>query len=88
MLNLCFISGRVLNKIDLKFIYDPERKSLNKKHTSIVVIELELEDKQIINLHAYDEMADFIYKHVVQNDTIWVIGELRDNIIKIYEISK
>lgn len=87
MLNLCFLSGRVLNKIDLKFIYDSERKSLDKKHTSIVIIEIELEDKQIIKLHAYDEMADFVYRYVEKNNMIWIIGKLTNNIVEICEIN-
>lgn len=85
-MNLCFISGKVANKIDLKFIYNPVTKSLNKRHTSIVLVNLELEDSQIIKLCGYDEMADYIYKNIKQNDIIWIRGSISMDIVEIYEI--
>ena len=36
MVNLCFLSGKVINERDLKFIYDSRKKTLGKKYISIV----------------------------------------------------
>ena len=86
-MNLCFLSGKIANEVDLKFIYNPVTKSLNKRHTSIVLIDLELEDGQIIKLHGYDEMADFIYRNVKQNDIILIRGSISIDVVEVYEIA-
>ena len=46
MINLCFLSGTIKNKIDFKFIYNSKTKSLSKKHTSIVLLDLEIENDE------------------------------------------
>ena len=30
MINLCFLNGKVVNKIDLKFVYNSQKRSLEK----------------------------------------------------------
>ena len=88
MINLCFIKGKVVDKKELKFVYDKNKKSLSKSHICIIKLELELEDKQTIYLKAYNEMADFVYKNVNEEDIIMLQGVLRDNIVEIEEIEK
>ena len=77
MINLCFLSGKVINEIDLKFVYNSQKRSLDKKHTSIAKIELELQDGQIIQLHAYNEMADYVFRYIKKDDYIFVQGEVK-----------
>ena len=84
-MNICFIMGKILNKIDLKFVYDKNKKSLSKKNISVVKLELELGDKQKIEAKAYNEMADYIYKNIKQNDIVLIKGKLRENYIDIEE---
>ena len=83
MINLCFSSGKVINKIDLKFVYNSQKRSLDKKHTSIAKIELELQDGQVIQLHAYNEMADYVFKNINQGDYITVQGRVKDSYVEI-----
>ena len=83
MINLCFLSGKVINEIDLKFVYNSQKRSLDKKHTSIVKIELELQDGQVIQLHAYNEIADYVFINVKKGDYIFVQGEVKSNYVEI-----
>ncbi len=86
MINLCFLSGKVINEIDLKFVYNSQKRSLDKKHTSIAKIELELQDEQVIQLHAYNEMADYVFRNVKKSDYIFVQGEVKNNYVEIKQI--
>ena len=61
-MNWCIISGKVINKIELKFVFNNRQKKLVKEHVSLVKIWLELENKQIVKLHAYNKKADYFYK--------------------------
>ena len=86
MINLCFLYGKVINEIDLKFIYNDRNKSLDKKHISIVKIELRLLDGQVIHLHAYNELADDVFKNICKNDFITIQGKMRSNYVEIEQI--
>ena len=83
MINLCFLSGKVINEIDLKFVYNSQKRSLDKKHTSIVKIEFELQDGQVLQLHAYNEIADYVFINVKKGDYIFVQGEVKSNYVEI-----
>lgn len=83
---LCILSGKIVNEINLKFIYSAKEKSLSKKHISIVEIEFEIERKQIIKLYAYDEMADFVYRNLKKDDYILIEGKIRDKFVETYYI--
>ena len=43
MINRCYISGKIVNKIDLKFIYNEQTKSIGKKHVSVIELDIELD---------------------------------------------
>ena len=68
-MNLCYLIGKVISKIELYFM-------LNSKHIAIVLFELELENKNIIKIKCYDELADFAYKNIKQNDNIFIEGKI------------
>ena len=86
MINLCFLYGKVINEIDLKFIYNDRNKSLDKKHISIVKIELRLLDGQVIHLHAYNEVADDVFKNIRKDDFITIQGKIRSNYVEVESI--
>ena len=86
MINLCFLNGKVINEIDLKFIYDRRKKTLSKKNTSIVKIKLELLDGQVIELYAYNDMADYVFRTVKKCDYITIQGKLRNNYVEVEQI--
>ena len=83
MINLCFLSGKVINEIDLKFIYNSGKKTLGKKNISTVKIELELLDGQEIELHAYNEVADYVFRNIHKNDFITIKGKVRNGYVEI-----
>lgn len=86
MLNLCYLSGKILNKVDLKFIYDSKRKSISKRHTSVVELILRLENENIIVAKGYDDIADLIYRKLKQCDIILIEGRLRENGVEILDL--
>lgn len=87
-INLCILSGKVINEIDLKFIYNSQKKNLGKKYISIAIIMLEIEKKQIVELHGYNEMADYIYRSILKEDKIILEGKLRNKYVEIEFINK
>lgn len=86
MINLCFLSGKVKNEIDFKFIYNVKTKRLSKKHTSIVLIDLEIDKEQVVKAYAYDETADWIYQNIDKDEVIYISGRMRDVKVEIFEI--
>ena len=86
MINLCFLSGKVINEIDLKFVYNTKKKSLDKKHISIAEIELKLQDGQIVQLHAYNEMADYVFRNIHKGEHITIQCEIKNGYIEIKQI--
>ncbi|MCI9039829.1 MAG: hypothetical protein HFJ29_08265 [Clostridia bacterium] len=86
MINLCFLSGKVKNEIDFKFIYNAKTKRLSKKHTSIVLIDLEIDKEQVVKAYAYDKTADWIYQNIDKDEVIYISGRMRDVKVEIFEI--
>ena len=86
MINLCFLKGKIIDITDYKFIYDKNNKSIRNKHIGIIKLQLEIEDKQIVWLKGYDEIADFIYQKLKKGDKIFIEGGIEDNIVEIDKI--
>lgn len=88
IMNICFLYGKIVSDIDLKFFYN------NKIHNSVVpfVIEVDYKNstrnlkKQKIFLHAYDENADIIYRKYKKEMFIKIIGETTGKYVIIKEI--
>ena len=68
-MNLCFLIGKIISQIQYKFI-------INSKDTAIVIFKLQLQNKSIVTIKAYNEMADFYYSHFDVNDVICIQGRL------------
>ena len=68
-MNLCFCIGKIIGKIDFKFI-------LNSKNISIAIFKIQLSNKSIITVKAYDEEADYIYRTLNENDIIAIEGKI------------
>lgn len=83
MINLCFLSGIVKNEVDLKFIYDVNTKSLSKKHTTIVLIDLAIEKGQMVKACAYDKVAEDIYSNIQKDDFVMICGSINKKYIEI-----
>lgn len=68
-MNLCFLIGKIISQIQYKFI-------INSKDTAIAIFKLQLQNKSIVIIKAYNEMADFFYRHFNKNDVICIKGRL------------
>ena len=78
-MNICIVAGKIVSEIEFKFI-------INSKHKSIVYFDLELLNKSIVKVKAYDEIADYVYSKI-KNDIVLIDGKLRDDgSIEIQEI--
>ena len=81
-MNECFLIIKRVNDIDFRFI-------INQKQKSIVRFKAKLLNDSRIEVFAYDELADYIYKKDLE--TFVIRGKLRANmsveIIEIYNLS-
>ena len=68
-MNEVFLIGKIVTEIEFKFI-------INSKHISIVLFEIELLNKSVVRVKAYDEMADFVYSKLKKDHTIFVNGKI------------
>ena len=81
-MNIVIISGKIISDIDFNFIYNKDKK---EKHTSIAVCKIKLENKSMINVYGYDEIADILYKN--DFEYIYVEGRIDNNMmVEIYKI--
>ena len=83
-MNEVFLIGKVIGKITFKFI-------INSKNKSIACFNIEIpknktRDKQIINLKAYNELADLAYSRLKEDDQIFINGKIEENVIKVKSI--
>ena len=53
-MNLCFLIGKIISEINFKFV-------LNSKNISIAYFKIELNNKSIVEVKAYNELADYCY---------------------------
>ena len=81
-MNICFLIGKIVSEIDFKFIVN------SKKYYSISIFQIELNNKSIIKVKGYNEIADFCYRRLLKNDYINLYGELNSKgeieILEIY----
>ena len=71
-MNICFLMGKIISEIEFKFI-------IQGKNTAIATFQIELENKSIITVKGYNEIADYCYKDLKNIDTIMIQGRLEEN---------
>lgn len=71
-MNLCILLGKIVSEIEFKFI-------IKGKNRSIAYFDMELLNKSIIRINAYDKNADYIYRKMNTGKEIIVKGKLRAN---------
>ena len=64
-MNLCILLGKIVSEIEFKFMINSENKS-------IVYFNIELLNKSIMQIKAYNEMADCIYRKLKKGQIIIV----------------
>ena len=78
-MNICFFIGKIISDIDFKFIVN------NRKYNSIVIFQIELNNKSIITLKDYNEIADFCYRNLEKNNIIIAVTFLNSKLDGIVE---
>ena len=68
-MNKCFLIGKIKSDIEYKFI-------INSKNTAIAYFYIELLNKSIIKIKAYNDLADKCYSKLNKLDNICIIGYL------------
>lgn len=71
-MNLCILFGKIISEIEFKFIIKGNNKS-------ITYFYMELLNKSIVCIKAYDDMADLIYRKLRKKQNIIIKGEIRNN---------
>lgn len=71
-MNKCFFVGKIIGNIDFKFI--KQRK--NRRNNSISIFQLKLLDGNLINIKAYNEIADLCYSSLKKNDFVFITGKI------------
>lgn len=69
-MNECFVMGKIISNIDFEFIVN------SKKYYSISIFQIKLNNKSIMTVKGYNEIADFCYKSLIKNNCITLYGEL------------
>ena len=78
-MNICFFIGKIISDIDFKFIVN------NRKYNSIVIFQIESNNKSIITLKGYNEIADFCYRNLEKNNIIIAVTFLNSKLEGIVE---
>ena len=67
-MNEVFLIGKIISNIEFKFI-------INSKNKAIACFEIETNDKQIVRIQAYNQLADFVYSKFIN-------GYIENNVVK------
>ena len=87
-MNKVYLAGEIIEISELKFFYN------SKKHNSQIIVRLKtfesnLIKSTIINLKAYDNIADIIYRSYNNRDVIFLEGRIINyadvEIVRVYE---
>ena len=65
-MNEVFLIGKIISDIEFKFI-------INSKNKAIACFEIKTADKQIVRIQAYNQLADFTYSKLNENDKVLVL---------------
>ena len=73
-MNICFLYGKIISDIDFKFIMN------NKNKTSIIVYKIQLNNKSIVTVKGYNEIADWCYRNLMLENYCIIEGYIDSKI--------
>ena len=73
-MNLVFIKGKIIEKIEFKFIYSKNKTKNTPNY--LAQSKVELDNKSIIDVIGYNEKADWMYRNLTINEVIYIEGKL------------
>lgn len=68
-MNICFLMGKIISEINFKFM-------IQGKNKYIAIFQIEVENKTIITVKGYDEIADYCYNQLQKDNYIIIMGIL------------
>ena len=80
-MNGVFLTGKIISNVEFRFI-------INSKNISIAMFNIELDDKQIIKVKAYNEIADYCFSKLKNTDRIFINGELSGIYVIVKDIKR
>lgn len=84
-MNECYIIGKIIGNIRFEFIHQEKEN----KNNSIVLFSLKTLDKNILKIKGYNEIADFCYSKLQNNDIVFIEGKLEtEGIITVKVVYK
>ena len=69
-MNICILMGKIINEVKFEFI-------IKEKNKSIAYFDMELSNKSIVRVKAYNSMADYIYRNYKINQIVIIKGKIR-----------
>ena len=78
-MNEVFLAGKIISNVEFKFI-------INSENISIAMFNIETEDKQVIKIKAYNELADYCYSKLEKSKRVFIYGKISKNNIIVKEI--
>ena len=72
-MNICIVIGDIIENINFKFV-------LNGKKDSIASFKIKLLNNSVINVITYNEIADYCYRKLKENERILVEGKLNSKL--------
>ena len=85
-MNIVIIYGKIVSKIEFKFIYD--RYYINNKenymeekykHISIAKSMVKLQNESTVEVYGYDNMADYMYRNLKEDYNVLIKGKIDSN---------
>ena len=73
-MNICFLYGKIISDVDFKFIMN------NKNKTSISVYKIQLNNKSIVTVKGYNEIADWCYRNLMLENYCIIEGYIDSKI--------
>ena len=78
-MNEVFLIGKIITCVNFGFM-------INSKHLSKVTFNLKTVDEQIIQICAYDKIADYVYSNLKQGDNVFIYGKLYRYMVNVVKI--
>ena len=78
-MNLVYIQGKIISKIQFEFIY-------KNKNISIAEFVIQMQNKTITYVRAYNENADYAYRKLAKEDIVCIEGNVTNEGIIANEI--
>ena len=77
-MNICFIIGKIISKIEFDFVIDNNKGFKNEK-ISVVRFKLKLLDENILNIIGYNNVADFCCQKLKIGENVLIQGFINNS---------